>query len=194
LVDISPAPLLYVSPTQINFLIPSDEITGPVVIRVSRQNVAGPAVTVTLTNAAPALFDNGSGYALATHADGTLLSADSPADPGDIVVVYATGLGWTEPNPSPGSIPLTPATITWLGNLTVYLDGTPLPAFRIKYAGVTPDCVGLYQINVELPREVGPDPAFQIAIGPQTSSGALKIPVEAAPAAQPMGQTARLYR
>jgi len=177
-VDNCRAPMLYVSGTQINFIVPGNEIGGDVAVRVAREGVSGPEVTVTLVDAAPALFDAGTGYALATHGDGTLLTGASPARPGEIVVVYATGLGATEPNPNPGEIPQSAAPLQWLSSLSVSLDGAVLPSFRIKYAGVTPFSVGLYQLNIELPPDVGADPAIQVAMGTQASSGALKLAVQ----------------
>ena len=90
-VDNWPAPLLYVSPTQINFLVPSGESPGSISVHVVREGASGPFVSLTLVNGAPALFGGGSGFAIATHADGTLLTDASPGQPGEIVVVYATG-------------------------------------------------------------------------------------------------------
>jgi len=177
-VDNWPAPILYVSGPQINFIIPSNEIAGNSTIRVVREGVTGPEVTVTLVNAAPALFDSGTGFAIATHADGTLLSDASPAQPGEIVVVYATGLGATEPNPDPGEVPQAAAWIAALGSLAVSLDGEALPAYLIKYAGITPGCVGLYQLNIQLPANVGTDPAILVAVGEQSTSGTPQIAVQ----------------
>ena len=177
-VDDWPAPLLYVSGPQINFIVPGNEISGDITVRVTREGVSGPSVTVTLADAAPALFDDGNGYAIATHADGTLLNDASPGQPGEIVVIYATGLGPTEPNPTPGAIPQTAASLQWLDSLTVSLDGTVLPPFRIKYAGVTPLSAGLYQINLEIPQDAGPDPVIQVTVGTQSDADGLKLAVE----------------
>src|SRR5580698_6355910 len=63
-IDNTPVPLLYASPTQINLLVPTNEIAGDVPLRVVRQGLTGPTITLTLANAAPALFTSG-GYALA---------------------------------------------------------------------------------------------------------------------------------
>ena len=176
-VDNWPAPMLYVSGPQINFLIPSNEIAGNVTVRVVREGVTGPEVTIALVNAAPALFGVGTGFAIATHADGTLLTDASSAQPGEIVVVYATGLGATEPNPDPGEIPETAAPMVSLSSLTVSLSGAVLPSYLIKYAGVTPGCVGLYQLNIELPQDVGANPPIQVAVGTHSTSGALELAV-----------------
>jgi uncharacterized protein (TIGR03437 family) len=177
-VDNWPSPMLYVSGSQINFILPGNEIAGNVTIRVVREGVTGPEVTVALVEAAPALFDVGTGFAIATHADGTLLTGASPGQPGEIVVVYATGLGATEPNPNPGEIPQNAASLLWLSSLAVSLDGITLPSYLIKYAGATPGSVGLYQINLELPQDVPADPSIQLAVGTQTNAGTLKIAVQ----------------
>src|SRR5579871_467873 len=111
------APLIYVSPTQINFLIPCNLRPGPVTVWVARQGVHGPLATVTLVEAAPQLFVNADGYVVAQHADYSLITADHPARPGEIIVVYATGLGYTQPNPLPGEIPLYPGLMAQLAAL-----------------------------------------------------------------------------
>jgi len=178
-VDDWPAPLLYVSGTQINFIVPGNEIGGSVTVRVVRESVTGPEVTLTLVGAAPALFVVGTtGYIIAEHADGSVITAGSPAHAGDIVVVYLTGLGQTQPNPSPGAIPQTAALMVLLDSLTVSLAGVALDSSRIEYAGVTPLSVGLYQINVQLPAALGTDPEIQVAVGKQSSLAGLKINVQ----------------
>jgi uncharacterized protein (TIGR03437 family) len=177
-VDNAPTPMLYVSGPQINFLIPSGEITGNVTVRVVREGVTGPEVTIALIDGAPALFVIGTGFAIATHADGTLLTDASPAQPGEIVVIYATGLGPTDPNPEIGEIPETAASMQWLSSLSVSLGGAVLPSYLIKYAGVTPGCVGLYQLNIELPQDVGADPVIQVSVGAKSSLGTLKLAVQ----------------
>jgi len=193
-VDNWPAPLLYVSGTQINFIIPGNEVVGAVTVRVVRQGVSGPAATVAVVDAARALFGTSERYAIATHADRSLLTGASPAQGREIVVVYATGLGRTQPNPSPGVIPQSAAPMLLLASLAVSLDGVVLPSYLVKYAGATPSSAGLYQINIELPPDVGTDAALQVAVGTQTSAAGLKIATAQSPAAQPFGSGARFYR
>lgn len=178
LVDNRPAPLLYVSPAQINFIVPGGELPGKVSIVVVRQGVGGPSVPLTLVDAAPALFDVGTGYAIVTDALGGSVTPESPAHPKDLVVIYLTGLGKTQPNPASGEIPLTAASILWKKDLKIYLDGTELDAILIKYAGVTPYSAGLYQINLELPDWTGLDPELLVAIGTQSCRQGLKLLVQ----------------
>jgi len=73
-------------------------------LRVVRQGLTGPTVTITLVNAAPALFPSADNFALAQdyNANYAAVTAAAPAQPGDLVVLYATGLGATQPLPSLG--------------------------------------------------------------------------------------------
>jgi uncharacterized protein (TIGR03437 family) len=183
LVDNSPAPLLYVSPTQINFLIPSDQIPGNVTVQVVRQSVQGPSIAITLVDAAPAIFPSftdGSGYILAEdwNANNAIVTAAAPAHAGDMVILYATGLGHTAPNPEPGEIPQTAAPIA-ATDLVVLLNGTALDPSLVKYAGLTPGCPGLYQVNLLLPQKnVGTDPEIQLVMGSQATPAGVKLAVQ----------------
>ena len=176
----SPAALFYVSDSQINFLMPSDLRPGDVTIRVATEGVSGPYVTVTLVPAAPALFPvpTASGYTIATSADGkTLLTGDSPAHPGDTVVIYLTGLGKTAPNPASGEIPFYAGVIVQLSDLKVSLDGNAVDPVLVKYAGLTPGSAGLYQINLLIPANAGTDPEIRVAVAGQSSPVGLKLAV-----------------
>jgi uncharacterized protein (TIGR03437 family) len=194
-VDNWPAPLLYVSATQVNFLIPGNEISGDVTVRVTREGVTGPEVTITLVDAAPALFPLGNGYIIATHgADGSLITPDAPAIGGEVIVVYATGMGRTSPNPDPGEIPQTAATIVNYSSLNVYLDGVALPWYLIKYAGVTPLSAGLYQINIELPNPVDTNPQITVTMGSQSTPTGLQVATQSLAGPQLFGAGARFLR
>jgi len=177
-VDNKPASVLYVSPSQVNFIVPDSEPPGSAMVYLDRETATAGDVTISMANAAPALFDTGTGFAIATHADGTLLTGASPAQPGEIIVVYATGLGPATPNLAPDEIPEAAASIEWLSTLTVALNGTALPTDLIQYAGLTPGCVGLYQINLQLPPDVAPNPTIQVTVATQSSSGTLAIAVQ----------------
>src|SRR5208283_4575456 len=98
--DGSWAPLFYVSAGQINFLVPGTQSTGDMIVQVVMDGNAGPVVTVTIVDAAPALFSTPDGYAIATHADNSPITPDVPAHSDEIIVLYATGLGKAAPNPA----------------------------------------------------------------------------------------------
>ena len=104
-IDDSPVPLFYVSETQINFLVPSRQSVGPAVVHVMREGLTGPKVTIPVVDAAPALFANAN-YAIASDRPLTgVIAPDTPAKPGDLIVLWCTGLGKTIANPSTGYLP-----------------------------------------------------------------------------------------
>lgn len=123
-----------------------------------------------------------------THADGTLVSADSSAKPGETVVIYAFGLGKTTPSVKTGEATPTPAPVLisdqpffnrtvglqfdfrvnagpsrpYMNPLAMRPIGLPTPEF----VGLTPEQVGLYQINVRLPDNFPPvDPCTALSVG-----------------------------
>ncbi len=179
-VDNIPVPLLYVSEKQINFLIPSTQSIGPAVVRVTREGLTGPEVTIPVTDSAPALFinPNSTGYAIVSSRDLlSVVSPDAPAKAGDMVVIWATGLGKTVPNPQTGELPPYLAEIVDKADLKVLLDGVPVDSANILYAGLTPQSAGLYQINVTLPDNLGTDPEIRVAMGAQSTPAGLKLAV-----------------
>ena len=98
--------IYFVSPGQVNFLVPSTLTPGRAEIQLGVDGRYGEAVQVTLTEFSPALFQLDPETALATRVDGTVVSGDKPARPGDVVILYATGLGATRPRIPAGQIPV----------------------------------------------------------------------------------------
>jgi uncharacterized protein (TIGR03437 family) len=173
-----PAYLFYVSPGQINVLIPYNLSPGPTSITVLRDGAVGPTVPITLTAAAPGIFQTGPATILATHSNGDLIRSASPAVAGEVIVVYAVGLGKTNPDQSDGAIPSRPAVLANFANLAVLLNGSALGPSNIQYAGITPGCAGLYQVNVLLPNPLPPNPEVRLQIGPNESPAGLNLPTQ----------------
>jgi uncharacterized protein (TIGR03437 family) len=169
LLSAQPANVYYVSPTQINVLIPSQFRAGTVNLQVVVNGRAGPKAPLTLEESAPALFEDAERYVIATHADGSVISADSPAARGEIVVLYATGLGPVLPALVENRIPQSAAWLERLTEFEVRFNGTPVARDRILYAGAAPGFAGLYQINVRLPEDVGDDPGITVRTGQRMS-------------------------
>jgi uncharacterized protein (TIGR03437 family) len=154
------ASLYYVSPHQVNALIPPQLLPGQVTIQVLSSNRAGPPVTLTLEESAPGLFETEDHFVIATHGNGPVVTAESPAHPGEVVVLYATGLGPTSPLTPPNKIPTAAAKLTT--PIQVWLNGVPIAKDHILYAGVTPGFGGLFQINVQLPPDALANPEIQV--------------------------------
>jgi uncharacterized protein (TIGR03437 family) len=178
IVDNSPVALFYVSPTQVNFMVPATDGVGQMTVQVVREGLAGPVLTLPVVDAAPALFVTGNNQALATHADYSLVTPSAPAQPGEIIVLFATGMGKTSPDPGPGEIPTYAAPIVNQSTLQVTLAGQPVDPSLIKYAGLSPGCAGLYQINLAIPPSAPSNPAIQVSLAGQTSAAGLILPVE----------------
>lgn len=181
-VDNIPSNLIYVSPGQINFLIPYEIVASSVSVVVVRQGVSGPydangnpSAVVPLALTAPGFFEWNGNFAVAEHADGTLITPTSAAQAGEVVVLYATGLGRTSPDTASGVVPQTAMPILYFPELQVLINGVALPRQNIFYAGVTPDFAGLYQINLLLPDSVPADPEIQIVIGSQSSPPGVQL-------------------
>jgi len=179
-IDNMPVPLLYVSPTQINFLVPSDQIPGDASVTVVRQGWNGPAVTITLIGAAPALFVMDGGFAIAQdwNTNCTLITSAAPAHAGDIAVLYATGLGYTDPALASGAVPQSAAYVTSRANMQVLLNGVAIDPSLVLYAGLTPGYCGLYQINFTIPANAGTNPEIRVQIGTAISIPSIKLAVE----------------
>jgi uncharacterized protein (TIGR03437 family) len=150
------AGLYYISPTQINALIPNSLLPGVTTLVSVRNGLAGPILPLTLTAAAPGFFTDSSAL-IATHATGELISSTSPALASEWLVLYCEGLGRI-PSLDNGEVASRAYSIVNGQDLSVLIDGVPLPARSIYYAGVTPGFAGLYH-----------NPEVRVAIGPQVS-------------------------
>jgi uncharacterized protein (TIGR03437 family) len=128
-------------------------------------------VITTCDNRPPSPFFQPPCSGVVTHADGSLVTPQSPGRPGETVVIYALGLGQTTPAVKTGTAtPTPPPTVGMPGvTLTVQFDFRPsavptrpyfdtLPAVYPGpvFAGLTPGQVGLYQLNVKLPEDTFP--------------------------------------
>lgn len=171
------ANIFYASPTQINFLIPSNLRAGPLRVSIVRQGLAGPEVEMRLKSHAPAIFQSDPATLLATRADGSPILPDSPARPGEIIVLYATGLGDTLPPQLYSKIAPDASQIAQRAELRVHIDGEELDRTNILYAGVSPGFAGLYQINVRLPDHLNENPEVVVSIGDNASPTGLRLPV-----------------
>lgn len=165
LINQIPADIYYVSPGQVNLLIPTILVAGPATVQLEFDGRAGPAVQIMLGDSAPALFQQNGATVLATHADYSLVTADSPARAGEEIVLYATGLGPTVPAAIPNQIPVTAARLASMQDFQVLLNGVAIDSRNIAYAGVVAGYAGLYQVNVILPLDAPANPEIRVVAG-----------------------------
>lgn len=176
-VNRSPASIYYVSPTQVNFLVPASLVPGPADIQLTLDGRAGPAVRITLAQAAPALFQADATFAIATRVDGSLVTKDAPAMAGDIIILYATGLGRVIPDWIDSEIAKSAAPLREMASFRVTLSGTIVETGGVLYAGVAPGFAGLYQINLRLPASLPHNPEIRIGFDGQMSPESIFLPV-----------------
>jgi len=170
--------IYYVSPTQINVLIPENFQPGPVTVQLQNRGIYGPPIQITLSATAPALFQLDATNVIATHGNGPLVTPQSPAMPGEILVLYATGLGVTSPETICGTLPEAAWPVADLSDFQVQLNGVPLNPELIQYVGDTPGFAGLFQINLQLPADCPPNPQIQIGFGNALSPAGRYLPVQ----------------
>jgi uncharacterized protein (TIGR03437 family) len=165
-IDNLPCPIFYVSPTQLSVIVPygvASNQTGLANIQVTNNGVQSNVVQMYLSDSAPGSFSqaqNGIGSAAALHANGNLISSSDPAQPGETIAMFLTGLGTVTPPITDGDLgptsPLSYSDLYNAGNLTVYFNdygenGTAGNPGNITYAGLAPELAGLYQLNVQVP-------------------------------------------
>jgi uncharacterized protein (TIGR03437 family) len=178
LINQIPGNIYYVSPGQVNVLIPPLLIAGPATVQLINSGLAGPPISIMLSSAAPVLFQPDATTVTATHGNGPLITPNQPASRGEVVVLYATGLGATSPAAIANQIPLTAAAITDRVDFRVLLNGTDVDPRLILYAGVTPGFAGLFQINLQLPVDAPANPQIQIGYGTQLSPSGVILPLQ----------------
>jgi len=145
------APLLLATPGQINLVTPFGLSGSTVTVVVKRGAVVGPAITLPLAEQAIGFFtvlNVGAGAGIVLHADGRLVTRDSPLEAGEIVILYLTGLGDVSPaTPAGAAAPSSPLARTTVP-MRVFFDGGE---GRILFSGLAPGLAGAYQMNVETP-------------------------------------------
>lgn len=168
-------PLFFVSPQQINALIPPDVLPGTRGIEVYRELVAGPLVSLRVEPEAPELFRMPDGLVAATHADGRVVTEGEPAEEDEVVVVYGTGFGTLKVSEVGVVVPTRPSEVVRAREYRVRIDGEEQGPGAISYVGVTPGFAGLYQMNVRMPKPLAGNPRIEIGVGENWSAEDLRI-------------------
>jgi uncharacterized protein (TIGR03437 family) len=153
LVNGASAPIIFVSPDQINFQVPIGTLVAtPVQVAVVLNGVSSLPVMVTFSTTAPAVFAYyrvpASTDPIIVHADNSLVTPTAPAQAGEVLTIYATGAGPLNNPPLDGQpAPSSPDATTKV-TPSVTVGGA---AATVQFSGLTPGSVGLLQINIQLP-------------------------------------------
>ncbi|MBI2684883.1 MAG: hypothetical protein HYX27_01100 [Acidobacteria bacterium] len=158
-----PAPLLFVSPGQINAQIPwntlpAGTLTGTANVVVTRNGVASAPKPVSLAPFSPGIYAVRN-LAIAINPDGTLAQPVGaiqgincrPAKAGDYVIILGSGLGALDSEVANGR-----NSTDKLRNVVtppqVLVNGM---SAQLLFAGISPDFVGVYQVNAFVPAAAG---------------------------------------
>lgn len=173
-----PVPLYYSSYGQVNLQIPFDATVGDAAVRVERNGESSNKISVQIAARAPRIMRLGIGdYGIMVNQDGSFPIPETagisshPAKAGDYLVIYALGLGETVPAVASGAgapavepfarVPQPPKVIFTGGAWGQAVSADPL------FVGLTPNFVGLYQINVQVP----PNPPRGTTVSLYTDDG-----------------------
>jgi uncharacterized protein (TIGR03437 family) len=155
-----PCPMSYVSPAQVNVQVP-EQLTPGIATVVVNNNGVTYTTSVSLVAASPGIFTSDFLVtAILQDQNGALLTQSNPANPGQEVVMYATGIGPVNPSIATNQIagvPLSQATSSY--GLTV--DGTPA---QVAFLGFVPGFIGLGQVNFIIPSSTPASNAIPVVL------------------------------
>jgi uncharacterized protein (TIGR03437 family) len=147
-----PAPVYYVSTTQINFIVPAAAPAGlqPIQVRTAASTFDG---TIRLLSAAPGLFTQDA----ATPPKGAVLNqnfslntATNVALRGDIVQIYGSGPGaYNDPVSDGARAPSAPLNYT-RSTPQVFIGGVPA---EVQFSGLAPTLPAVWQVNAKVPTQ-----------------------------------------
>jgi len=172
-------PMLFVSSQQINGQLPAN-VTGGATMTLRTPGGISDNFYFSISSTAPSIFRSGTagpetGLATIFRWDnGQLITPTNPIHPGDIIIIYATGMGRTSPFVDSGmAAPLDPLPNTVIA-ADVSLGGVPL---NVLYSGLVPGEVGVYQVNALVPSGVPEGLDIPLMVAQAGSSTTLSVRV-----------------
>jgi uncharacterized protein (TIGR03437 family) len=171
-------PVIFVSPSQINFQFPFG-ISGNAEVVLRTPGGASDSLRTTILPAAPSVFRSGAAGpvseipTIVRSSNGGLVTVSNPIHPDDRITVYLTGLGRTSPEVETGApSPFSPLAAA-IAPVTMSLGGVEL---FVDFAGLTPGSVGVYQINAKVPFK-GIPTGFEIPLVISQGGASTVLPV-----------------
>jgi uncharacterized protein (TIGR03437 family) len=171
-----PAYVHFVRNDQINVLAPADGSLGPVPVVVTNNGVASDPATVQLQAFSPAFFQFNGTWAVATTpgfqviGDPSRVPGTVPTRPGDVIILWGTGFGPTEPAAVEGQVVTGSRLVTTAPSVTI---GGSAAAFSA--GALSPGAAGLYQIVVTVPNVNDGDQNVVASVGDVSSPGNVTI-------------------
>jgi uncharacterized protein (TIGR03437 family) len=179
LVNGTPAPLYFTSTGQLDFQVPYETVDGLASVQVVNNNVPGNLVSMTIQSRAPRIpLLAGNAPIIINFADGSVPVATAtqlpshPANLGDTLIVYAIGLGQTDPIATDGASAASSPLEEIDPPVNVMLGGGFSPSVQITplFTGLAPGFAGLYQINFTIPQNAPTGDSIPLTLNIQGSS------------------------
>jgi len=153
-----PAYIYFISPGQINLVTP-DVGFGALPVTVKTGGGQSPTFTVTSSQYGPAFFEWPNNQPVATRQDFTLAAkagtfpgtATVPAKPGDVIILWGTGFGPTNPVAPDGSAVPSDATYSTTTLPSITIDNVPA---KVYGAALAPGFAALYQVAIQVPSSI----------------------------------------
>ena len=163
MINNQPAPIHFVSPGQINAVVPINITTSIASIQVVNSIGSSNIVTNYVGLTQPGIFNSYTDTPAVQHADYSMVTKSSPAQVGETLQVYLTGLG--DLNVSGNAT----------NSFTAYFDNS-VPA-QITFAGSQSSIGGGYQMNLVVPSGIHSGYVYLDISGPDTYSSVAVLPI-----------------
>jgi uncharacterized protein (TIGR03437 family) len=172
-----PVPMFLASPQRINAQLPA-AVEGNTTLVLRTPGGVSDNYNLQVSTAAPSIFRNRSAGpvddlpAIVRAVNGQVVTLSNPVRRGDILSIYATGMGATTPAVESGM----PAPADPLASVVippqVRIGGVPV---EVLFAGLSPNEIGIYQVNVRVNGLV--PTGMQIPIEISQGTGLTTVPV-----------------
>jgi uncharacterized protein (TIGR03437 family) len=172
-----PAPLFFISSGQAGIQVPW-ELAGQSTASITVSQSA--PQTVRLRTFAPAIFSmnaSGTGQGAILNAQYQLVDSSHPAEPGDVIQIYCTGLGPVTNQPATGAAALSDRLSMTTAMPSVTIGGVQA---EVLFSGLTPGAEGLYQVNARVPVVTENVVPVTLSIG-GVASNTVTMPVQIPP-------------
>ncbi|MBV8903195.1 MAG: hypothetical protein JOZ22_06115, partial [Acidobacteriia bacterium] len=170
-----PAPIVAVSPGQINVQVPwelNNQTSAQLKVIID-EAIFSNVVTAAVSNYTPAFFTNSGNVADALDTKYKVITTSNPAIRGNYIQLYANGLGPVTTTPADGFAPAGNTNTTQ--SCTVTIGGQPA---TVAFCGM-PQGLAVYQVNAQVPTNItAGSQSITITIGGKTSPTGIVIPVQ----------------
>jgi uncharacterized protein (TIGR03437 family) len=180
-----PAPLYYVGPTYIAVLVPWETTSAVATIQVVSNKGNSNTVTAFVGASSPGAYI-ANGYAIAQHTDYSLVSKSNPANPGDTLLVYMTGLGDVSPAIGDGAVGPVPVSTT-TNTFTASIGGV---SATVAITEIVPTIAGDYVLALTIPTGVPTGDQLLTVSGPDSFTSMALLPIGGAVGAATQSSTA----